>query len=72
MGAFQIEDLSVCDDLVALCESGDRMMLEPGIVGRGGVPTVDTRSKQSLEMSFLPNDKREEWRRYITALQVSE
>jgi hypothetical protein len=68
MGAFTIEDPSVCDDLVALCES-DPKKLNKGLVGRDGKAIVDKNSKDSLEMSFQPNDPRMEWRRYVTALQ---
>jgi len=68
MGAFTIEDPSVCDDLVALCES-DPKKLNKGLVGRDGKAIVDPNSKESLEMSFQPNDPRMEWRRYVTALQ---
>jgi len=68
MGAFMIQDESVCDDLVALCD--DHADLMPGVVGRGGRAVIDETSKHSMEMSFMPDDPRLPWRRYVTALQA--
>jgi|EP00908_Phaeocystis_cordata_P026857 hypothetical protein len=69
MGAYLIEDETVCDNLVSLFEA-DPSALAPGVVGRGGRAIVDHASKESLEYSFQPDDQRLEWRRYVTALQA--
>uniref|UniRef100_A0A6U8NBC9 Prolyl 4-hydroxylase alpha subunit Fe(2+) 2OG dioxygenase domain-containing protein n=2 Tax=Emiliania huxleyi TaxID=2903 RepID=A0A6U8NBC9_EMIHU len=69
MGAYLIEDESVCDGLVALFEK-DPGALAPGVVGRDGRAVIDPTSKESLEYSFQPDDARIEWRRYVTALQA--
>jgi len=69
MGAFMIEDQTVCDDLIALFEE-DPDLLNPGVVGRNGRAVIDPTSKESMEYSFQPDDKRLPWRRYVTALQA--
>jgi hypothetical protein len=63
-----VEDESVCDDLVALWEANPSSH-KPGVVGRDGKPVVDPTRKESMEMSFMPNDPRPEWQRYLAALQ---
>jgi hypothetical protein len=68
MGAFMIDDLSVCDDLVALFEANPSSH-RAGVVGRDGKPVVDPTAKESTEVSFLPDDPRPAWRRYRAALQ---
>mmetsp|Transcript_60478 Transcript_60478/g.136701 ORF Transcript_60478/g.136701 Transcript_60478/m.136701 type:complete len:276 (-) Transcript_60478:473-1300(-) len=68
MGAFVIEDPSVCDDLVKLFESNPQVH-KKGVIGRDGRAVVDETKKDSLEISFLPEDSRPEWRRYLSALQ---
>ena len=68
MGAYMIEDESVCDGLVQLFED-DPDALKPGVVGRDGRAVIDHTSKESMEFSFAPNDPRMPWRRYVTALQ---
>mmetsp|Transcript_72196 Transcript_72196/g.145254 ORF Transcript_72196/g.145254 Transcript_72196/m.145254 type:complete len:278 (+) Transcript_72196:58-891(+) len=68
MGAFMIEDPSVCDDLVAAFEE-DPSAHRKGVVGRNGKGVVDPNAKESLEISFLPNDPRRAWKRYVSALQ---
>jgi hypothetical protein len=68
MGAFMIDDLSVCDDLVALFEANPSSH-RAGVVGRDGKPVVDPAAKESTEVSFLPDDPRPAWRRYRAALQ---
>lgn len=72
MGAFLIEDESVCDGLVSLFADGTSGAhdLAPGVVGRGGRGVIDPTSKESMEYSFQPDDARMEWRRYVTALQA--
>ena len=62
MGAFMIEDESVCDGLVGLFEESPDL-LNPGVVGRNGRAVIDPTSKESMEYSFQPDDKRLPWRR---------
>ena len=57
MGAYLIEDESVCDGLVAIFEK-DPGVLAPGVVGRDGRAIIDPTSKESLEYSFQPDDAR--------------
>lgn len=68
MGAFMIEDPSVCDDLVSLFED-NRSTARKGVVGRDGKAVVDETKKDSLELAFMPEDPRPEWQRYLAALQ---
>jgi len=68
MGAFMIEDTSVCDDLNTLYDANPQDHRR-GVIGRDGKPVVDTEKKDSFEIFFQPNDPRPAWSRYITALQ---
>jgi len=68
MGAFMIEDKSVCDDLNTLYDANPQDHRR-GVIGRDGKPVVDTEKKDSYEIFFQPNDPRPAWSRYITALQ---
>jgi len=63
-----IDDMSVCDDLVDVFEA-NQASHRPGVVGRDGGAVVDPSRKESMEMSFMPNDPRPAWRRYRAALQ---
>ncbi len=68
MGAFMIDDKSVCDDLVSTFEANPSAH-KRGYVVRDGKAVVDESRKESLEISFLPNDPTPAWRRYVTCLQ---
>ena len=68
MGAYLIEDESVIDGLNELYDSNPSAARR-GVVGRDGKAVVDTDKKDSFEITFMPDDKRPEWARYVTALQ---
>lgn len=69
MGAFMIKDESVCDGLIAAFNDEPSKQRKGVVGGKGGRPTVDKAVKDSMEMTFQPNDSRMAWRRYVTALQ---
>lgn len=68
LGAYQILDPSICDGLVDVFLS-DPAAHRQGVVGRAEGGVVDKASKDSIEIKFLPDDPRPQWRRYVTALQ---
>lgn len=74
LGAWAIQDESVCDDLLALFkERNDSGQTLPGMVSmKGGqTATVQKNIKESIEMSLSPTDSSPAWRKYLRALQSS-
>ena len=56
MGAYLIEDETVCDNLVSLF-GADPVRVGAGVVGRGGRAIADHASKVA-QYSFQPDDQR--------------
>ncbi|KAL1527594.1 hypothetical protein AB1Y20_008981 [Prymnesium parvum] len=68
MGGWLIPP-QICDDLVSVFESSPSAQTRGMISMRGGdAPVVDKSVKDSVEMSFAPNDPRPEWKAYLGAL----
>lgn len=68
MGGWII-DPQICDGLVSVFEDSPEMQTQGMISMQGGsAPVVDKSVKDSLEMSFAPNDLRAEWKAYLSAL----
>lgn len=73
VGAYRLDDTSICDDLVAYFEANPHLQ-GPGMWGkqdeRGDrIGVVDPEIKQSVEMSFPPDSRTPEYARYTRALQ---
>eukprot|EP00966_Prymnesium_polylepis_P002001 45471-Prymnesium_polylepis.1 len=68
MGAWRI-DPQICDDIVRVFEANPQVQTKGMISMKGGgAPVIDKSVKDSLEMSFAPNDARPEWKAYLGAL----
>lgn len=68
MGGWVINP-QVCDNIVRVFEASPEAQTRGMISMRGGsTPVVDKSVKDSLEMSFAPNDPRPEWKAYLGAL----
>lgn len=68
MGGWMIQP-QICDALVRVFEESPQAQTRGVISMRGGdAPVVDKNVKDSIEMSFAPNDPRPEWKEYLAAL----
>jgi hypothetical protein len=69
VGAYRLDDTSICDDLVAYFDANAHLQT-PGKVGvEDGSRVVDPSIKQSVELSFPPDSTTPEFVRYTRALQ---
>ena len=72
MGGWVIEDGSICDDLVAEFnkqkKAGKALKGQVSMKG-GGAPVINKDIKDSVEMSFAPNDPSPAFKRYLASLQ---
>jgi len=70
MGAWRMLDDSICDDLIHCFENNPRGQLRGMISMKGGSePVVNKDIKDSLEMSFAPNDPHPAWQKYLATLK---
>ena len=68
MGGWTI-DPAICDGLIRCFDASPESQLRGQVSMAGGnVPVVNKDVKDSVEMSFAPNDPRPEWRAYLAAL----
>ena len=68
MGGWRI-DPQICDDIVRVFEANPQVQTKGMISMKGGgAPVIDKSVKDSIEMSFAPNDARPEWKAYLGAL----
>jgi len=68
MGGWLI-DPQVCDSIVKVFEASPDAQTRGMIsMAGGGAPVVEKSVKDSVEMSFAPNDPRPEWKAYLAAV----
>jgi len=68
MGGWKMSP-QICDDIVSVFESSPDRQMKGMISMKGGdQPVVDKSVKDSIEMSFAPNDPRPEWKAYLASL----
>jgi hypothetical protein len=68
VGAYRIDDASICDDLVTYFNANAHLQ-KAGVVTRDGILTADPEIKQSVELWFPPDSTTPEFTRYLRALQ---
>lgn len=71
IGAWFIEDLSLCDDLITYFKDHPEKQIkgmagDPESFGTSYLPSI----KDSLDIFFLPNEEIEVWKRYIKSLET--
>ncbi len=69
IGAYHLDDRSVCDDLVALFEAHPEAHLRGTVNTSDGGSSVNSEVKDSVEMIFYPNSPAMPFIRYLQELQ---
>src|SRR3954453_4469842 len=69
VGAYQLDDASICDDLIACFHANSHLQTPGKVMAGGGTYVIEPRIKESVDLTFQPNSTAPEFVRYVRALQ---
>ncbi len=71
IGAFYIDNLSVCDDLIEFFKNNpERQSLGKTGDMESGQPSVNKNIKDSIDIGIMPNEEIPEWKNYFSQLSI--